>query len=1061
LYTKYGKSSCNLKFEGEIVMNKKCICLISLVFLLGMVVDASAADRNWTNTNGNRLWTTAANWSGSVVPTSADKAAIRNQAILGPTIASGMTAVANQIVVGDWSSTNDTITMTGGTLTTSGTSCWVILGYGAANKGTFTISGGTATLGDNFYVGFSGKGLLQMTGGTITVGLVFGIAQNTGSIADVNLYGGTINANGTFNMTSGGGMDITTGTLIVNGDVTTLINTYKTNGWITGYGGAGTVNVSYNTPNPGKTTVTATAGGPPSKATTPNPANSATGVSITNDLGWAAGSGATSHDVYFGTSSPGTFRGNQTATTYNTGTMAYNTTYYWRIDEKNAVGTTTGDVWSFTTTTATSTMKFVLIGDTQKIVNEAPATFIPAMQWLADNAASEGISFVLQMGDNTEDSIASNWDTVQTAWYKLDGKVPYVLNIGNNDVINDSAANNFNEHFPLSRYQVWPSFVSNYDRHNNVAHQFSAAGVNWLVISIMVAPSTAYLDWAENLVAINPDKKVILISHDANPTSNVSSLGKRHANVVFVLCGHVNPVLHQLLTANDGHQIGYVRTCHHSATLDSYFCFVELDTTTGIASFRFYSPQYGKYWDDPTAPQSNPDSPWQWSGFDFGTASTDRNWTNGNGNRLWSTAANWGGSVVPTGADKAAVRNSAILGPIIDASTTAVANAVVVGDWSSTNDTLDMTGGSLTVGDWFVLGYGPTSNHGTFTMSSGTVNVGGYMYIGNLGTSVGVLDISGGTINVTGVFGIAQVSTSTGDVFLDGGTISCGSFSMTSGGGVDITTGTLIVNGDVTTLINTYKTNGWITAYGGTGTVNVSYNTPNAGKTTVTATAGSTPPTFVAAGAVSSGTSARTPALPSGIAANDILLLFIETANQAISITNQNGGTWTQVTNSPQGTGTAGGTSATRLTAFWSRYNGTQGAPTTSDSGNHQIARIIAIRGAATSGNPWNITAGGVEATSDTSGSIPGATTTVANTLVVAAIATSLPDASGTANFSAWANGNLTSVTERTDNTSSEGNGGGLGIVTGIKATAGAYGNTTVTTAASAVKGMMSIAIKP
>jgi hypothetical protein len=25
------------------------------------------------------------------------------------------------------------------------------------------------------------------------------------------------------------------------------------------------------------------------------------------------------------------------------------TTYYWRIDEKNANGTTTGDVWSFTT----------------------------------------------------------------------------------------------------------------------------------------------------------------------------------------------------------------------------------------------------------------------------------------------------------------------------------------------------------------------------------------------------------------------------------------------------------------------------------------------------------------------------------------------------------------------------------------------------------------------------------------------------------------------------------------------------------------------------------------
>ena len=228
----------------------------------------------------------------------------------------------------------------------------------------------------------------------------------------------------------------------------------------------------------------------------------------------------------------------------------------------------------------------------------------------------------------------------------------------------------------------------------------------------------------------------------------------------------------------------------------------------------------------------------------------------------------------------------------------------------------------------------------------------------------------------------------------------------------------------------------------------------------ISVSAGSSTPTFVAAGAVASNAAAITPALPAGIVTNDILLLFLETANQAISISNQNGGTWTAVASSPQGTGTAGGTAATRLTVFWSRYNGAQGAPTTSDSGNHQVGRIIAVRGCATSGSPWDVTAGGVEATVDTSGSIPGATTTVANTLVVAAIATALPDASGTANFSAWANTNLTSVTERTDNTVTAGNGGGMAIATGAKAAAGACGNTTVTCGTSAVKGMLSLALK-
>ncbi len=39
---------------------------------------------------------------------------------------------------------------------------------------------------------------------------------------------------------------------------------------------------------------------------------------------------------------------NQTETSYDPGPLEYGTTYYWRIDEVNAIGTTTGTVWSFT-----------------------------------------------------------------------------------------------------------------------------------------------------------------------------------------------------------------------------------------------------------------------------------------------------------------------------------------------------------------------------------------------------------------------------------------------------------------------------------------------------------------------------------------------------------------------------------------------------------------------------------------------------------------------------------------------------------------------------------------
>jgi hypothetical protein len=88
---------------------------------------------------------------------------------------------------------------------------------------------------------------------------------------------------------------------------------------------------------------------PPSRATGPEPPDGATAVSITADLSWTAGSDVTSYDVYFGTNSPGTFRGNQSLTTFDPDTMYMSTTYYWRIDTVNGYGKTAGEVWSFST----------------------------------------------------------------------------------------------------------------------------------------------------------------------------------------------------------------------------------------------------------------------------------------------------------------------------------------------------------------------------------------------------------------------------------------------------------------------------------------------------------------------------------------------------------------------------------------------------------------------------------------------------------------------------------------------------------------------------------------
>lgn len=214
-------------------------------------------------------------------------------------------------------------------------------------------------------------------------------------------------------------------------------------------------------------------------------------------------------------------------------------------------------------------------------------------------------------------------------------------------------------------------------------------------------------------------------------------------------------------------------------------------------------------------------------------------------------------------------------------------------------------------------------------------------------------------------------------------------------------------------------------------------------------------PTFVAAGVVTKGLGAITPGMPSGVLTNDVLLLFIETADQAITVS---GGTetWTAVTGSPV-TGAVG----TDLTVFWARASqDTPTSPTTSDSGDHQLAVILAFRGVITSGNPWDVVATGT-AGSGTSVSFPSVITTVADTFVVHALAGDGPDGNSTVNLSGETNANLTNLTERSDERVNTGNGGLLGTYTGEKASAGSVGNTTATLANAATQAMITIALKP
>ena len=87
----------------------------------------------------------------------------------------------------------------------------------------------------------------------------------------------------------------------------------------------------------------------PGPASNPLPFNGETYVDINTDLSWTSGTDAMSYDVYFGTSEPLDFMVNQTATTFDPGTLEESRMYYWRVDSVNGWGKTSGEVWVFYT----------------------------------------------------------------------------------------------------------------------------------------------------------------------------------------------------------------------------------------------------------------------------------------------------------------------------------------------------------------------------------------------------------------------------------------------------------------------------------------------------------------------------------------------------------------------------------------------------------------------------------------------------------------------------------------------------------------------------------------
>ncbi|WP_247716432.1 metallophosphoesterase [Sinomicrobium weinanense] len=290
-------------------------------------------------------------------------------------------------------------------------------------------------------------------------------------------------------------------------------------------------------------------------------------------------------------------------------------------------------------------MRIVLVPDTQTYTEKYPEILRTQIQWIADNARETDL--VIQQGDLTQNNSKEEWETVRQAFRKLDGKVPYVLAVGNHDMgsapgkfADTRNTTLFNRYFPYSEMSGLPGFGGSFepDTMDNAWYTVKTGKIKWLVLSLEFGPRNKVLAWAGKIIEEHPDHLVIVNTHSYMYADNTrqgegddwrpqvygigkdtgedavndgediwQKLIKRYPNVRFVFSGHV---LHSgvgtLVSINDGGYPVYQMLANYQEGVkgaekggNGWLRILDMDLRENSIEVNTYSPYLGKHMEDP------------------------------------------------------------------------------------------------------------------------------------------------------------------------------------------------------------------------------------------------------------------------------------------------------------------------------------------------------------------------------------------------------------------------------------------------------------------------------
>jgi Calcineurin-like phosphoesterase len=268
--------------------------------------------------------------------------------------------------------------------------------------------------------------------------------------------------------------------------------------------------------------------------------------------------------------------------------------------------------------------RLIVLPDTQFNSETWPQQLTTMTEWIAKNRQPLNIKYVLHVGDMVNvGNDRQQWANFDASMRVLDGKVPYVLAVGNHDF--DKIAGNrstvlFDKHFPAERFSKLPSFPTKEPDKANSYRTFSAAGAHWLIVAMPFLPTDAQLEGANRVVTEHPDHRVIVLTHsylthtgrDKSGEYIWEKLVKRHRNIAMVVCGHLSTVhfVSQGDQSNKVYEMLFDWQNDKKPEPNSFLAILEFDPDAAKLSVKSYSPTLNKYMTDPR-------SQFEFRGVDF------------------------------------------------------------------------------------------------------------------------------------------------------------------------------------------------------------------------------------------------------------------------------------------------------------------------------------------------------------------------------------------------------------------------------------------------------------